>query len=108
LTYTERKVHTHTESSVKRRNPSIQQLARSYNELCTKIAKHIQDGRAPHGAIFPKKIESSGLFTLDVDDAVWQDVGLINNGTEEPPLWLCNANVRSGILAMLDLSPQSM
>ncbi len=103
MIYTEQKVHTHTESSVKRRDPSIQQLARSYNELCTKIAKYIEDGRAPHGAICPEKIESSGLFTLDVDDAIWQDVGLNDDASEEPPLWLCDANVRSGILAMLDL-----
>jgi len=103
LIYTEQKVHTHTESSVKRRDPSIQQLAQSYNELCTKITKYIEDGRAPHDAICPKKIESSGLFTLNVDDAIWQDVGLNDDASEEPPLWLCDANVRSGILAMLDL-----
>lgn len=101
--YTEHKVHAHTETSVKRRDPSIQQLARSYNELCTKIAKHIQGGHAPRGAICPDKIESSGLFTLDVDDAIWQDVGLNDDGSEEPPRWLCDADVRNGILAMLDL-----
>jgi len=30
-------------------------------------------------------------------------VGLNNDGSEEPPRWLCDTNVRSGILAMLDL-----
>ena len=103
MSHTEHKVHTHTESSVKRRDPTIQQLARSYNDLCTKIAKHIEDGRAPHGAICPEKIESSGLFALDVDDAIWQDVGLNDNGPDKLPLWLCDAEVRRGILAMLDL-----
>lgn len=101
--YTEHKVHTHTESSVKRRDPSIQQLARSYNELCTKIAKHIQDGHAPPNAICPDKIESKGLFALDVDDVIWQDVGLNDDGSDEPPRWLCDVSVRTGILAMLDL-----
>jgi len=40
---------------------------------------------------------------LDVDDAIWQDVGLNDDVSEEPPLWLCDAKVQSGILAMLDL-----
>ena len=90
---TEHKVHTHTESSVKWHDPSIQQLAQSYNELCTKIAKHIQDGRAPPNTICPDKIESKGLFALDVDDVIWQDVGLNDDGCEEPPCWLCDVNV---------------
>ncbi|KIM34886.1 hypothetical protein M413DRAFT_32940 [Hebeloma cylindrosporum] len=99
----EHKVHAHTESSVKRRDPSIQQLARSYNDLCTKIAKHIRHGRAPSGAICPDKIESKGLFALDVDDVIWQDTGLNDVNSESPPRWLCDAKVRSGILVMLDL-----
>ena len=70
----------------------------SYNELRTKIAKHIQDGHAPPSAIFPDKIESRGLFALDVDDVIWQDVGLNDDGSEEPPR-LCDVNVRNGILA---------
>ena len=100
--YTEHKVHTHTESSVKWHDPSIQQLAWSYNELCTKIAKHIQDGCTPPNTICPDKIKSKGLFALDVD-VIWQDVGLNDDRSKEPPRWLCDVNVRTGILAMLDL-----
>ena len=44
-----------------------------------------------------------GLFALDVDDIIWQDVGLNDENWEDPPHWLCDADVRSGILAMLDL-----
>jgi hypothetical protein len=38
-----------------------------------------------------------------VDDVIWQDVGLNDDDWEDPPRWLCDAEVRSGILAMLDL-----
>ena len=44
--YTEYKVHMHTESPVQRDSTTC-----TYNELCTKIAKHIQDGRAPPSSI---------------------------------------------------------
>ena len=38
-----------------------------------------------------------------MDDIIWQDVGLNDDNWEDPPRWLCDAKVRSGILAMLDL-----
>ena len=65
--------------------------------------KHIQSGCALQGAICPNKIETKGLFALDVDNIIWQDVGLNNDNWEDPPCWLCDAKVQSGILAMLDL-----
>ena len=101
----EQKVHTHTEASVKRCDTSIQQLARSYNELCNKIYKHICDGHAPIESVYPSRIDSKGLFALDVDDDIWQDTGLGDEGDQNanPPLWLCNANVRKGIGALLEL-----
>ena len=75
--------------------------------MCSKIAKHIQNSCAPQGAICLDKIESKGLFALNIDDVIWQDVGLNHADSEDPPRWLCDADVHSGILAMLDLS-QSM
>ena len=65
--------------------------------------KYIQSGHALQGAICPNKIEPKGLFALDVDDVIWQDVGLNDDDWENPPRWLCDAEVQSGILAMLDL-----
>ncbi|KAG6822327.1 hypothetical protein H0H92_014291, partial [Tricholoma furcatifolium] len=48
-------------------------------------------------------IEAKGLFALDVDDAIWQDVGLgIDGADQTPPLWLSNNAVRTGIQALLE------
>ncbi|RDB19557.1 hypothetical protein Hypma_013352 [Hypsizygus marmoreus] len=85
------KVNAHTESSVRRRDPSIQQLARNYNTLCDQMAQLIQDHKAPRAAQCPEKILLKGLFALDVDDNIWQDVGLNDDPSDmAPPPWLCD------------------
>ncbi|KAJ7289894.1 hypothetical protein C8J57DRAFT_1214211 [Mycena rebaudengoi] len=95
---------SHTESAVKRREPTIKKLNVEYNKLCTQMAQLIATNAAPKGAIAPVRIESEGLFQLDVDDGIWQDVGLDDDeeGNGEPPAWLSNEDVRSGIKAMLE------
>jgi hypothetical protein len=100
---TDQKVHDHTRASVQKRDPSIQQRARDYNKLCDKMQKLISEGKAPSGAIVPEKVIMTGLFALDVDDAIWQDIGLADEESADPPLWLCNDAVRSGIKARLEL-----
>ncbi|KAJ7907614.1 hypothetical protein B0H13DRAFT_1879447 [Mycena leptocephala] len=79
-------------STVKHRESTITKLAGEYNKLCTQIAKLIKDGKAPRGSIAPVPIPAKGLWQLDVNDAIFQDVGLDDNddGSTEPPLWLCN------------------
>ncbi|KAG6824363.1 hypothetical protein H0H92_007097, partial [Tricholoma furcatifolium] len=97
------KINEHTEASVKRRDPSISQLTSTYNKLCDRLGELLKAGKAPHGAVLPQKIEAKGLFALDVDDAIWQDVGLgIDGADQTPPLWLSNNAVRTGIQALLE------
>lgn len=64
----------------------------------------IDDDEAPLGAVMPQHIQREGLFKLDVDDDIWQDVGLDDeNDGDMPPLWLSNEKYRSGIKSMLEL-----
>ncbi|KAF8201028.1 hypothetical protein K438DRAFT_1513344, partial [Mycena galopus ATCC 62051] len=101
------KLHAHTESAVKHRAPTIVKLAAEYNKLCTEIAKIIKNRGAPRGSIPPVMIPPKGLWQLDVDDTIFQDVGLDdrygNDGDDNPPLWLSDDNVRKGINAVLQL-----
>ncbi|KAJ7257320.1 hypothetical protein C8J57DRAFT_1516785 [Mycena rebaudengoi] len=92
------KLDSHTESAVKRREPTIKKLNIEYNKLCSQMAHLIATKAAP------VRIESEGLFQLDVDDGIWQDVGLDEEeeGSGEPPGWLSNEDTRSGIKAMLE------
>ncbi|KAF9514834.1 hypothetical protein BS47DRAFT_1392096 [Hydnum rufescens UP504] len=52
----------------------------------------------PHNAVIPPPIEMKGLFSLDVDNDIWQDIGLADDefGRQVPP-WLGDEDVRNGI-----------
>ena len=44
-----------------------------------------------------------GLFNLDVDDEIWQDIGLEEADSAAPPRWRSDDTVRAGIKALLEL-----
>ncbi|TFK60259.1 hypothetical protein BDN72DRAFT_779639 [Pluteus cervinus] len=98
----DQKVDDHTRSSVERRDPSIQQLARTYNELCASMVSIIQNGDAPQGAQPLTPVATKGLFKLDIDDAVWRDLDMGDVEATTPPLWSSSDSVRDGIAALLE------
>ncbi|KAK1216664.1 hypothetical protein PQX77_020700 [Marasmius sp. AFHP31] len=101
-TQAEKRVHNQVEDSVKRKDPAIVQIAQRYNKLCSEIQDYIDKGQAPGQGVAPKAIPTKGLFALDVNDDIWQDVGLADReNPDQPPLWLSDKNVRAGIKFML-------
>ena len=71
---------------------------------CKSFAVMINRGRAPPGALSPSPIACEGLFSLDVDDDIWQDVGLEDDHyNSNPPRWLSDDDVHNGIRAQLEL-----
>ncbi|EPS94432.1 hypothetical protein FOMPIDRAFT_128943 [Fomitopsis schrenkii] len=102
-TTSKHKLSTHVESAVKRREPGILKLAQTYNGLCKQMADLVKQHRAPVSAIVPEPIRNDGLFKLDVDDTIWQDVGLGDEDDDgvQVPRWLGDESVRSGIKAQL-------
>jgi hypothetical protein len=64
----------------------------------------INKKKAPRGAISPLAIEMDSLFKLDVDDDIWQDIGLTDDldDSSEIPDWLGNDKVREGIKVVLE------
>lgn len=98
----ERKIRAHTQDSVQRREPGIHDLVLKYNALCRKMKTLIGKRRAPRNACAPTPISAAGIWTLDVDDEIWQDVGLNDNGDlQHPPLWLSNDKMKKGIRGIL-------
>ncbi|KAG6913037.1 hypothetical protein DXG01_010281, partial [Tephrocybe rancida] len=96
------KVDAHTASSIKQREPAITKVACSFNVLCDTMEDLFNKGKAPPGTICLKKLEIKGIFTLDVDDAIWEDLGLDKGSPAAPPPWLSDKGVRVGIRALLE------
>ncbi|KAJ7441391.1 hypothetical protein B0H11DRAFT_1749809 [Mycena galericulata] len=99
-TTSENQRNEHASAAIKRREPSINKLVAAYNKLCEKIRTLIAAKQAPKGAVPPVPVPAKGIYQLDVDDVIWQDLGL-DDEDSTPPLWLSNDNVRSGIRALL-------
>ena len=100
------KLEAHTNQQIKRKEPGIQTLARKYNTLCQSLEEKIKLKKGPRGAIAPLPIEMDQLFKLDVDDDIWQDIGLTDNNDEDLdiPGWLGDECVRAGIKSLLELN----
>lgn len=73
--------------------------------MCEELASLIKRRKGLPGAVPPTPIARDGLFKLDVDDDIWQDIGLNDEdtGDTDVPLWLGNDDVREGIRARLEL-----
>lgn len=99
---TEQNLQSHVEASIKQREPTISRLANNYNDLCQQLSTLIKQGKAPQGSTPPQQIRKDGLFKLDVDDNIWQDVGLDDAHGDGILLWLGNEAVRVGIQALLE------
>ncbi|KAK1220459.1 hypothetical protein PQX77_016777 [Marasmius sp. AFHP31] len=90
----EAKLHTQISNSVKQKEPRIQNLAQEYNKLVTKMQKLIKQKKAPRNVVAPESSPTDRIFTLNVDDSIWQDVGLTNKYDHQKPLlWLADKGV---------------
>lgn len=94
----DKKLSNHIRSATKRRDPTIQKLVKTYNSLVAEVQTMIQTGAAPRGARAPRLIDRDKLFSLDVDEAIWDDD---DHDESETALWQCNEEVRRGIRLML-------
>lgn len=93
----------HIEGSGQRRAPTIQGITKRYNNLCGEIEQMVKHNIAPLGAVVPEQIPAGGLWALDVDDSIWQDIGLQDDSNPTPPLWLKDEKVCTGIQNIPDL-----
>jgi len=79
----------------------ILKLTSSYNDLCHQLTGLLASGQALPGSAAPQPIQHDGLFKLDVNDDIWQDVELDDKYNGRIPRWLGDEEVRSGIQALL-------
>ncbi|KAG2079604.1 uncharacterized protein F5147DRAFT_749512 [Suillus discolor] len=77
-------------------------LVSSYNNLCTDLSALIRQCRSPLNAIPPNPISPIGIFDLDIDADIWEDVGL-NDVVPDPPDWLADEVTRAAIKLLLEI-----
>lgn len=100
--FVDRRLDGHMLSTINRREPTIRSLAREYNKCCDAIVEVIAKREAPRGSRAPPKVDVERLFALDVDEDIWQDIGLEEDSTESA-LWQTDPQVRQGIRQMQEL-----
>ena len=93
----------HIKSQVSRHEPTVVKIAQRFNKLVDDLEDLIRKRRAPRHAITPKHLERDSLFSLGVDDPIWNDQGL-DDMDSDTPQWLGDDEVRDCITAMLTLS----
>ncbi|KAG6849562.1 hypothetical protein H0H93_007407 [Arthromyces matolae] len=99
----EKKLQSHIQSSIKRHEPAVMSLVTKHNKLVDEMEALKVGGKSGPHAIIPPRIERTGLFKLDVDDEVWQDIGLADDDGSHPvPDWLGDEKTRRGIRAVLE------
>ncbi|EIW74314.1 hypothetical protein CONPUDRAFT_18808, partial [Coniophora puteana RWD-64-598 SS2] len=99
----ENNLSSNIETSMKKREPAIKRLVVRYNSLCCDLERMIAERKAPSGSIAPARLIPDSIWQLDVDDDIWQDVGLAE-ASGAPPDWLSNDAVRSGIRSALEIA----
>ena len=72
-----------------------------YNKILEEINSLIHQRNALLGARPLQSIERVSLFAIDVDDPIWEDVGIEEK--EIAPPWLCDKNMQKGIRLVLQL-----
>jgi hypothetical protein len=90
----------HVASQVARHEPTIINTAQRFNKIVDEMEALIRKRRAPRHAVIPKHLDRDALFSLDIDDPIWNDRGL-DDEDSEVPRWLADDNVCNGISAML-------
>ena len=67
-----------------RHEPNVVNTAQQFNKIVGEMEELIHKHQAPHHAVAPKRIECDLLFSLDIDDPIWNDRGLGDEESEPP------------------------
>ncbi|KAF9520212.1 hypothetical protein BS47DRAFT_1387543 [Hydnum rufescens UP504] len=95
----------HTSRAIKHHYQSVKGLVAEYNK-CRESMKKLRGHQGiPRNALIPPSIDMKGLFSLDVDNDIWQDIGLADDEFDsDVPPWLGDEMVRNGIQLVQDIA----
>ncbi|KAF9511852.1 hypothetical protein BS47DRAFT_1467798 [Hydnum rufescens UP504] len=97
------KARVHEAKVDKKRQPAVIRCLDQLNKEIECMLDAWDD--APRGAIRPEKLDRKGLFSLNVDGAIWKGLHILEAGLGDnraPPRWLADENMQVAIIAYLD------
>jgi hypothetical protein len=94
--------HQQTKKLLQRGQNSVSTLVSRFNRLVDEMIEMKKKGGALPRARMPAKLELRMLYRLHVDDAMWNEDGLMEEPNESPPAWLADLDTRDAIIAMLE------
>src|SRR6266436_10278442 len=83
------------EKPVKKQSTGIDSTLQKYNEKLRSLVSLQGKGGIPLDKWLPPELKKDGLYSLDVDQDIWQDYDLSN--FEELPKWIIDPTVKDGI-----------
>src|SRR6266478_9386830 len=93
-------IRKHTEDSIACRTPAIQQLAARHNSICLRLQNHLL--WKVHSTVgLPTPLDVDQLFNTEANPEMWLETGLDEDDPIQPPRYLYDEGVKSGISAML-------
>jgi hypothetical protein len=91
----------HVETQLRKQQPNIMNLVQRFNTGAAEINSLIDRKMAPPTARKLPLIDRTSIFTLDVDDPIWDDSYFDDSGLEVPQ-WMGNDDMRAGIRLQLE------
>lgn len=98
LRSTDHNMLEHTSKVIKHRYCTVKSLVAKYNKHQESMKKLRGRGSIPQNAVIPPSINMKDLFSLNVDNNIWQDIGLADDEFDgNVPPWLGDETIRNRI-----------
>ncbi|KAF9518566.1 hypothetical protein BS47DRAFT_1289560, partial [Hydnum rufescens UP504] len=95
----DQKTKVHVEKAVKHRAPGIDVTLNKYNALWKDMLREWGQNGVKRDAYVPLELSIEGLYKLDVDQDIWQNVDMADFEGGKVPLWRSDTEVQDGIRA---------
>ncbi|KAF7322194.1 hypothetical protein MKEN_00743900 [Mycena kentingensis (nom. inval.)] len=101
-TTSEKKKNEHATAAIRKREPTIKNLVKKFNEQVGIIEKLIRARKAPKKAVAPPRLQEDKIFNLEIDDdAIRWAIGLEDDDDTQMPKAIIDAVIRHDVNALL-------
>ncbi|KAF7314817.1 hypothetical protein MKEN_00956100 [Mycena kentingensis (nom. inval.)] len=101
-TTSEKKKNEHATAAIRKREPTIKNLVKRFNEQAAIIEKLIRSRKAPKKAVAPPRLQEDQIFNLEIDDdSIRWGIGLDDDDDTQMPKAIIDGAIRRDVNALL-------